>query len=292
MKYKDILLEKDGPIAKIIFNRPEKHNALRFGMFDEVIDALHDAEDDDDIKVVVVKGNGPSFCSGHDLSEVGFVYGFGSGVTEEERRVRPSQRVRLRFDRKLLEKYLAFQYSAKTTIVQVQGYCIGAGMFLVELADLAVCADDTVFRHSEQRLMGGGRSMILNAEILTYGPKRARELLLLGKDMNGRQAEEWGLVNRSVPAAELDEAVQEYAEQVARHPKDGLAIGKAFNQLALDSLGYTTQIWNGYIGHTLNTNIKFDDGEYNFFRERRDAGVTEAMHGREEFFDGSVERRG
>lgn len=279
-----LLYEKDGAVTRLVLNRPEKHNALTFAMFDRLVEMLHEAEDDDDTKVIILKGNGPSFCSGHDLSEVGFVYGFGEGETEEGRRRRPSQRVRLQFDRKLLEKYMAFQYSMKPIIAQVQGHCIGAGFFLTELVDLAICADTASFSHAEQRLMGGGRSLILNAQMLAYGPKRARELLLLGRTLDGKQAVDLGVVNRSVPEDELEATVEDWAEQICRHPKDGLVIGKAFNQLALESFGYTAQIWRGYIGHTLNTNIRFEDDEYNFFRERRERGVGDAAHGRDEFF--------
>ena len=293
MSDQHFIYEKDGAVARLILNRPKKHNALSFAMFDELVEGLHRAEDDDDVKVIVLKGNGPSFCSGHDLSEVGFVYGFSEGRKEEERRQRPNQRVRLQFDRKLLEKYMAFQYSMKPVIAQVQGHCIGAGFFLVELVDLAICADTASFSHAEQRLMGGGRSLILNAQILAYGPKRARELLLLGRQLDGKEAQEFGVVNRSVPEEELESAVNDWVEGILRHPKDGLVIGKAFQQLTLESLGYTGQIWRGYIGHSLNTNIRFEEDEYNFFRERREGGVGRAAHGRDEFFeDGSPEAGG
>lgn len=285
MTYDDIRYEMEGPVLYITFDRPDKHNAMRMKMGDELIDALKRAERDDDVKVIVLRGNGPSFCSGHDLNEVGFKYGFQEGKTEEERRHRPSQRVRLISDRRLMERYLEVQYSLKPIIAQVHGVCQGGGLFIVESADLAICADDTRFSHKEQRLAFGGNTWSLNAEILTYGPKKARELLLLGEEFDGPAAERMGLVNRSVAPDDLDETVRDWAERIARMPKDAIVMGKAIHQQALDSFGYSAQLWRGYVGHTLATNIRFDEDEFNFFKARRDAGTRNAFHGRDEHFD-------
>lgn len=284
--YEHVIYEKSGNIARLIMNRPEKHNALNVKMFVEMAEALKVAEDDDDIKVIILKGRGPSFSTGHDLSEVGFVYGFGDGKTEESKRRRPSQRVRLQFDRKLLERYQAFQYSMKPIIAQVHGHAIGGGLYLTELVDLAIAAEDASFSHAEQRLMGGGRSLVSNAEILLLGPKRAREFLLFGDPISGTRAAEIGLVNKAVPADRLEAETEAWAERIARYPKDALVMGKVFQQMALDSLGYSSQIMRGYIGHSFSTNMKFEDDDYNFFKGRRDEGARDAMHARDQFFTG------
>lgn len=281
-----VVVEKEGPVARLVLNRPEKHNALKFTGLDRLVEALHDAEDDDDIKVIILKGRGPSFCAGHDLNDVGFVYGMSRHRTPEEKKVRASQRSRLQFDRKLVENYMAFQYSMKPVIAQVHGWCVGSGIYLVELVDLAICANTTRFSHSEQRLAFAGNTWQLNAELLAFGPKKTRELLLLGEEFAGPQAQEWGLVNRSVPEAELEETVEDWAARITRHPKDSLVMGKAVHQMALDSLGYSQQIWRGYVGHSLATNIKFEEGEHNFFKARRDQGTRSAFHDRDEYFLG------
>jgi len=290
--YQDIIYEKSGSIARLIMNRPEKLNALRVQMFEELVAGLKEAESDDDIKVIILKGNGPSFCTGHDLSEVGFVYGFGEGNAKDGKERRPSQRARLQFDRHLLEYYQAFMYSMKPIIAQVQGHCIGGGLYLTEIVDLAIAADDAQFSHSEQRLMGGGRSLVMNAEILQLGQKRAREFLLFGEPMSGTRAAELGLVNRAVPADQLEATVEEWATRLSRHPKDSLVIGKVFQQMALDSLGYSSQIMRGYVGHTLATNIRFEPDEYNYFKERRNQGARDAFHARDEYFEGESVKEG
>ncbi len=290
----EVILEKDGPIARLILNRPEKHNALRFAGLDELVEALHEAEDDDEIKVIILKGRGPSFCAGHDYDDAVRAYGLardssantqeGELGESEQKAQRPSQRSRLQRDRKLAENYMAFQYSVKPIIAQVQGYCIGAGMYLVELVDLAIAADTAKFSHAEQRLGLAGNTWQLNAQILMYGPKKAREVLLLAEEFDGQGAAELGLVNRSVPEGELESTVESWASKVARHPKDALVMGKAVHQMALDDLGYSQQFWRGYVGHSLSTNIKFDPEDYNFLRERSQRGVRDAFHGREDHF--------
>jgi enoyl-CoA hydratase len=287
--YKDIIYEKSGPIARLIMNRPAKLNALGVSMFEELVAGLKRAEADDDIKVIILKGNGRSFCTGHDLSEVGTVYGFSDGKTADGRERRPSQRVRLQFDRKLLEYYMAFMYSMKTVIAQVQGHAIGGGLYLTEVVDLAIAAEDAQFSHAEQRLMGGGRSLVMNSEILLLGQKRAREFLLFGEPLSGIRAAEIGLVNKAVPADQLEATTEEWAMRVARHPKDALVTGKVFQQLALDSLGYTSQIWRGYVGHTLSTNLRFEPDEYNYFKHRRDEGARDAFHSRDRFYEDEAE---
>jgi enoyl-CoA hydratase len=280
-----VLLEKDGPVGRLIINRPEKHNALRFADLDQLVELLHEAEEDDDVRVIVLQGRGRSFCSGHDYNDAVASYGLESGVDGQPPR-RPSQRSRLLQDRRLGANYMAFHYSLKPIIAQVQGVCTGAGIYLVELVDLAVAAEDARFSHAEQRLGLAGNTWHLNTQILQYGPKKTRELLLLGDDFDGHEAERIGLVNRVVPAADLEATVTGWAHRVAQHPRDALVTGKAMYQMALDSLGGSQQFARGYVGHTLGTNLRFEEDEFNFLRERRQSGTSAAFAERERHHQG------
>jgi enoyl-CoA hydratase len=278
-----VLLEKNGPVARLVLNRPEKHNALRFDDLDDLVGLLRQAEQDDDVRVIILKGNGPSFCAGHDYDDAVRSYGLDAGPGGARPR-RPSQRSRLLRDRRLGEGYRAFHFSMKPVIAQVHGVCTGAGLYLVELVDLAICAETARFSHGEQRFGLAGNTWNLNTQILKYGPKRARELLLLGDEFHGPQAAEWGLVNRSVPGDELEQTVEDWAARVARHPRDALVTGKAMWQLALESLGGSEQFGRGYVGHTLGTNLRFEPDEFNFLRQRADQGTRSAFRGRDEFY--------
>jgi enoyl-CoA hydratase len=278
-----LIVEKEGAVARLILNRPEKHNAMRFADLDVLVEALHDAEDDDDIKVIVLKGNGPSFCAGHDYNDAIRSYGLeGDGSGAKPRR--PSQRSRLMRDRKLGANYMAFQNSLKPVIAQVHGHCTGAGLYLVELVDLAIASEDACFSHAEQRLGLAGNTWHLNSQILMYGAKKARELLLLGDTFDGQEAERMGLVNRAVPLADLESTVEAWAQKISKHARDALVTGKAMHQMALDSLGASQQFYRGYVGHTLGTNLRFESDEFNFLRERRQEGTTSTFKNRDKRF--------
>jgi len=275
-----VLLERDGAVARLVLNRPEKGNAVPLDTLDLLVDLLHVAEDDDDIKVIVLKGRGASFCVGDDFDDIAVAYGHVA-ARAGERPPRIPQRRRLAIDRRLGRAVYAFQNSAKPVIAQVHGHCVGMGMFLVEVADLALCAHSSRFSHAEQRLGLAGNTFNLATLIVLYGPKKARELLLFGEQFDGPTAERLGLVNRSVPDDELEATVQEWAAKVARNAKDALVMGKAAHSMALASLGMSGYIHAGMVGHALGTNVKFDPGEFNFFRERRDGGTKAAFQGRD-----------
>jgi enoyl-CoA hydratase len=282
-----VLLERSGPVASLVLNRPGQHNALRFADLDRLVALLHEAEEDDDIRVIVLRGEGPSFCSGHDYDDAARSYGLEPGPDGARPR-RPSQRSRLATDRRLGMNYMAFQYSLKPVIAQVHGVCTGAGLYLVELVDLAIAADTARFSHAEQRLGLAGNTWQLNTEILLYGQKRARELMLLGEEFDGRQAAAWGLVNKSVPGADLAAAVDDWARRIAQHPRDALVTAKAVHQMALDSLGGTQQFWRGTVGHTLGTNLRFEEDEFNFLRERGRRGTRDAFRARDGRYGGGT----
>ncbi|MBT2535476.1 enoyl-CoA hydratase/isomerase family protein [Arthrobacter sp. ISL-69] len=279
-----VLVERSGPIGRLIFNRPDKSNAMTFDDAQFLTAKLHELEDDDDIKVIILKGNGKSFCAGHDFDDVVRVYGLDR-KGPDGKQFKMSQRARLQIDRRLAEEYMAFQYSHKPVIAQVQGAAVGFGMYLTELVDMVVCADNARFSHAEQRLGFAGNTWHLNMQILTYGPKKVRELLLFGSQFDGKDAERMGLANISVPEDELEATAEKWAERVARNPKDALVLGKAMHQMALDSLGASQQFIRGVVGHTLGTGLSFEKDEFNFFRERRDTGTKQAYRNRDASYE-------
>ena len=291
MKFTKVIYEKDRAnkaIARITLNCPDKLNVWQFkgGMTDEFYAALEQAEEDDDIKVVIIKGAGRAFSAGHDLTEVGFVYGMGTGQPGERR---PSQRIRLKLDRLWMWKNLPrVLYCSKVTIAQVHGYCIGEGLVVSNLCDITIAAEDAHLAHAEQRLGFSGSGLPLAQLYLSVGMKRARELLLTGRAVSGVEAERIGLVNKVVPADKLEEETNKMAEAITLLPADGIAIGKAMTHLLLDRLGLTTSFILGYVGHTLFTNLRWEPDEYNFFKERKEKGPKAGFHGRDDRFAGKV----
>jgi enoyl-CoA hydratase len=272
--------EKRDGRAYITFNRPDKRNALTYATFDLMMAHLADAEADDDVRVVIFQGSGEHFCAGHDLAEIGTEYGFDPSGKGR----RPSQRARLDFDRRHLNQFRDLFYCSKPTLALVRGYCVGAGLHIVEACDLAIASSAAKIGHPEQKAGLAGAAYMTAWNILAAGPKKARELLLIADLLTPEHAVQMGLVNKVVADAELETAGEEWAERIVRLPRDAIALGKAAVNLALDSLGMTSQFAQGYVMHALSTNIRYEPDEYNFMKKRRDEGVRSATHQREQRF--------
>lgn len=273
---------KDGR-AYITINRPEKKNAMTNMMFDQLMEGYDQAEADDDVRVVVLQGAGDDFCTGHDLAEVGKEY--GAATTDEKGRVRkPSQRARLQHDQKYLGRFKRIFDSLKPTLALVKGYCLGGGLYLAEASDLVIAADTAKMGHPEQKLGLSGAAYFAAWEMMNMGPRKARELLLMAEVWDAETALRNNLVNKVVPLDSLQSAGEEWAERIVRLPRDGIVMGKAATNLAMESLGISSQFAYGHILHALATNVRYEPDEFNFMKQRRDKGVTASNKEREEFY--------
>ena len=283
MDYKYIIYEKEGAIARIIFNRQDKLNTFDFpsdkGICYEFDKALDQAAEDDELKVVIIKGIGRSFCAGHDLERVFKVY---EERDEEPGKRRPSQRARLSVDKDWYEMYIKLLTHPKVTIAQVHGYCIGEGILILEHCDMAIVAEDAHISHAEQRLGFAGSGTPAVSLFQTIGYKKARWMLLTGEAINGVEAERIGLATRAVSPDKLEEETERIAKEVTLLPKDGIAIGKVSNHLICDILGLTKGWVQGYLTHTLFTNLRYEPDEWIFLKERKDKGARAGFHRRDE----------
>ncbi len=284
-EYKTVIYEKSEHVARITLNRPEVRNAIDFrgqgGITDDLHAALTQAEDDDEIKVVILKGAGPDFCAGHDLSGVGLVYGM------KDKGERVNQRIRYKWDRQHFDEHFKRMFLfPKITVAQVHGHCLGEGSIFVECCDMAIAAEDAEFGHPEVWLGGMGVG-ILPIIIATVGLKRAMDLMTSGRRIDGREAERIGLVNKVVPADKLEEEVNKLAETLSRLPRDGIAIGKALRHMAYEAMGLTSSFTQQGIFHTWATNMHWEKDEYSFFKARRDKGVAGGYKGRDAFIKGT-----
>ncbi len=271
-----ILYEKiDKHIARVILNRPEKHNAFYLNdMAVELIRKLDMAVHDHDVKVIIIKGNGPSFCTGDDLNRPPFeAYGGrpGKKVSQQDRLVGLGE---------LFDRSRDIIYCPKNIVAQVHGWVMGMGLRLVTGADIAIAGESAKFSHAEQRIGFGG----FLADPLTFlhlGPKRTREWLLTGKTLSAQEAKEWGLVNEVVPDDKLEEETLRWANTIALNAADGLMIGKLYTQLIYDAVGVTDLFHAGLVHHALFTNLVWGDDEFNFLKMRTLLGAKEAFRQRE-----------
>ncbi len=283
MEYETVLYNKEGQVAYITLNRPERLNAVSPELVRDWSAALTEAEDDDEVKVIVFKGAGRAFSAGADLTGVGFVYGMKE-PKPGEKGGRVPLRVKLKFDRNLfLEFHRKVLFCPKLTIAQMHKYCLGIAFNIVLHCDLLLASDDCKLGHVEERLGQGGMT-ISPIMVLRCGLTRAMDLCLTGKMITGKQAADYNLINRAVPEDILDEEVRELANGLALYPKDGIAIGKAARHMLYQTMGVEKGLVDHFIMHTLQTNKVYDPGESNFFKQRRDKGVREAAHEKHDLF--------
>ena len=200
MAYATIVVEKLGPIARLTLNRPERANALNQTMLVEIGAALDQAEDDPDVRVLVVRGAGSAFSSGFDLKE------------QMERRPHGVDQWRpiLRRD---FDTVMRFWHFPRPTIAAVRGPCLAGACELALACDLTIAADDAFFGEPELKFGAGIVAMILPWIV---GPKVAKEIILTGEDrIPAARAKDIGMVNRVVPAADLDAATLALAQHIA-----------------------------------------------------------------------------
>ena len=218
MAYEQLLV-REGPIATITMNRPERRNALSLDMMHELISAVRSVASQPETRVLILAGNGPAFSAGHDLREM-----TGRDITTY-RRI---------FD-VCTQLMTTLQEIPQPVIARVHGIATAAGCQLVATCDLAIAADAACFATPGVKI---GLFCTTPMEALTraVGRKRALEMLLTGVAIDARTAMEWGLVNRVVAAGQLDEATQLLAEQIAGASALTVAIGKQafYTQIDLD----------------------------------------------------------
>jgi enoyl-CoA hydratase/carnithine racemase len=200
--FERILYDREPPRVTITLNRPERLNAFDFQMLRELARAAENASWDDEIRVVVLTGTGRAFCVGADLKSWGEEYLGNPGAYWKWFGAFKDAHDRLR-------------EIGKPTLARINGICVGGGNELQMACDLAVMVDDAFIRHvglEHGSVPAGGATQWLP---LMVGERRAREIIMLCEAIPAGQAESWGLINRAVPAADLDEAVDEFVAKLA-----------------------------------------------------------------------------
>ena len=211
MAYKTILTESSDGILTITFNRPQARNAMSSLMMEEFSAELERWDNDPTERVCIITNTGTCFCAGADLKELAAgTYHLPEGKE----------------DWGLLG--MSKHQFRKPLIAAVNGVCVGGGMGLLLACDLAVCSDHSVFGLPEARR---GRASTGDGAILRLMQqmphKFAAELILVGNNITAEQAERWGLVNRSVPEAELMSTARHFAEGIAASAPLAIEYSKA-----------------------------------------------------------------
>lgn len=272
----DVLYEtiRDGQVAVITLNRPEKLNALTNAHYQLITGMIWKAEKDEAVRAIVFRGAGRAFSSGHDVDEA---YDFYVKPGDDPKR-RPSMRRRLLVqDGTLWGKRGITEvifYCLKPTICVLHGRCFGSGLDILMSCDIAIAADNTVFGHPGFTYHGFGGD--LASYIFQFGLKRAKEFTLTSRPFDAIKAERWGLVNHVVPEAKLEAELDSLLDDLMRMPIDALVMQKAHYRVVLDGLGFATNFSAALQALAFASNIRYEKGDNVMVRDKARLGSASA----------------
>jgi enoyl-CoA hydratase len=215
-----------GRIATIPLNRP----AIDDAMPGEIRAAVEAANADDRVHVILLQGAGNAFCAGYDLKH----YAEGD-PTHQYTQPMPWDPMRdYALMKRNTEDFMSLWRSHKPTIAKVHGYAAAGGSDIALCCDLIVMADDARIGYMPARIWGCPTTAMW---VYRVGAMRAKRMLFTGDLIDGRTAADWGLATQSLPAAELDAAVQTLAERIAGVPRNQLMMHKLVINQAVDAMG-------------------------------------------------------
>jgi enoyl-CoA hydratase len=227
--YSVILVDEPAEgVRRITLNRPEKRNALFHPLRGEILEALREADQDDSVRVSIIRGAGKCFSAGYDLGggneglELPFFTSHGDG----------------QWPRHVTEGWMSIWDLAKPVIAQVHGYCLAGGSELASGCDLVYVADDAQIGYPAVRF--GVPDMHFHA--WTMGMRKAMEAMLTGDSMSGLEAVKLGWANEAFPIEELDGAVVAVAAKIAKLPPDIVQINKRVVHRQMEVMGLRTGI--------------------------------------------------
>ena len=282
---------KDGRIARLTLNRPERGNGIVPELVAELAACVERANLDPDIHVIALAGNGKGFCGGYDLvdtAERGFDWAEelppGSILDPAVQAANhdPSKvwdpMLDFAWMRRNLRGFMSLFHSDKPTVCKVHGFCVAGGTDMALCSDLLVIEESAKIGYPPARVWGVPTTALWTLRI---GMERTKRLLFTGDCLSGKEAVEWGLAIEAPPAAELDERCEILLERIARQPVNQLAMMKllihqtAMNQ-GLDSSQTLGVVFDGIARHTREG--------YAFQRRAAEAGFKQAVRERDEPF--------
>ena len=255
-------LKHENNILWMSFNYPEKMNALGDDMLQVFCRIVDEIEDDDTVHAVVVRGNGPCFSSGYDISR--------EGVTQRSQMDSETNR---RFFKRRYAFIDRVWRSPKPFIASVHSYCLAAASDLANTCDITIAADDAVFGYPAVRWGG-------HTHRLTYAwhmpLKKAKELMFTGDRITAAEAERYGMVNRVVPRDKLEEETRAFAERLLLTPLSGLIVNKSSLNFAFNVQGYEQAMQYSFQSAETNLHRKNE-----FFDKAAEVGLTDALNWRD-----------
>jgi enoyl-CoA hydratase len=254
-------------VRRITLNRPEKRNALNHQLRSQLLDALRAGDADRDVRVQIIRGAGPSFSAGYDLTggnaeeDMPFYTAGGDG----------------QWPRHQTDSWMSIWDLAKPVIAQVHGYCLAGGSELATGCDLVYVAEDARMGYPAVRF--GVPDMHFHAWLV--GMRTAMEMMVTGDSLTGVEAVEKGWANRAYPVDELDDAVLAIAKRIAKMPPDLVQLNKRVVHRGMEIMGLRTAIRAGTELCALGTHQR---SMHEFLQKMQTDGLTSALTARDGTF--------
>jgi methylglutaconyl-CoA hydratase len=211
-EFKHLQRRREGSVEYLVLNRPEVRNAFNEHLIDEMTAWAAHAAQDSELRVVVLSGAGPVFCAGGDLVWMSKMIGY----THEDNMKDATAAAGM---------FAALDNLPVPLIARIHGAAIAGGAGLAAVADIAVTESNATFGFSEVKL-GLVPSIIASYVLAKIGPSAARDLFLTGRRFDADHAKQVGLVHSVVPSGRLDQAVQEYVDQILSGGREAIAAAK------------------------------------------------------------------
>ena len=229
---KTVLYKKDGQIGRVTLNRPEKLNAINDDMPRDLEEAIKLANDDSDVHVIILSGNGKGFCSGYDLSE--YAQGKETNKFIQDMPWDPIKDYQTMWND--TQHFMSIWKSLKPVICKVHGFAIAGGSDIALCSDMIIMADNAEIGYMPSRVWGTPTTAMWVHRI---GPEKAKKMLFTGDKINGKEAEKIGLILESVSPEKLDERVEELANKIKTVPINQLAMQKMVINQYMETSGIT-----------------------------------------------------
>lgn len=266
-EYTKIIVDEPIPsVRRITLNRPEKRNPLSNELRTELFHALEAADQDDSIRCMIIRGAGPCFSAGYDLtsnSAQGQPFYTPGGLSNWPRHV--------------VDGFFRMWDMAKPIIAQVHGYCLAGGTELATACDLVYVAEDAMIGYPVVRTISPPDNQFYPWIV---GMRRAMELMLTGDHMSGTEAAESGFANRAFSAEQLEAEVLKVASRIAKVPTDVQQINKRAVHRQMDAMGVRAGI---RAGTEMQQLAMFTKTAQDHFAEIR-KGLTQALSQRDKEF--------
>jgi enoyl-CoA hydratase len=240
--------ESDAGVRSIVLSRPDEYNTITPELRDELAAAIDEADADRDVRVILLRADGPAFCAGYGLD-----WSTQAQAAEGETRERAWDSVAdYQMMSRFVATYMKLWYASKPTIAAAQGWCIAGGTDMVLCADLIVAGESAVFGYPPARVWGTPTTAMW---VYRMGLEQAKRYLLTGDEIPAPEAARIGLILEAVPDAELQDHSAALARRMARLPLNQLQMLKLLCNQTAESMGMASSrtlgtLFDGIARHT------------------------------------------